>query len=69
MAEKGYRAVLFFAVLHSSIDRVSPARHIDPHYADLVLQAQQYGVEVLCYGCQLSRHVMRVHTPLTIIIS
>lgn len=69
MAEMGYRAVLFFAVLHSGIDRVSPARHIDPHYADLVLQAQQSGVEVLCYGCQLSRHGMRIHAPLPIIIS
>lgn len=54
MAEMGHRAVLFFAVLHSGITRVAPARQIDPHYADLVLQAQQHGVEVLCYGAQLS---------------
>jgi len=54
MAELGHRAVLFFAVLHSGITRVAPARHIDPHYADLVLQARRNGVEILCYGAQLS---------------
>jgi len=54
MAELGHRAVLFFAVLHSGITRVAPARHIDPHYADLVLQAQRNGVEIICYGAQLS---------------
>ncbi|WMQ74336.1 MAG: hypothetical protein GPOALKHO_001354 [Sodalis sp.] len=28
MAEMGYRAALFFTVLYSGIDRVSPAHHI-----------------------------------------
>ncbi len=54
MAELGQRAVLFFAVLHTGITRVAPARHIDPNYADLVLQARRNGVEILCYGAQLS---------------
>lgn len=54
MAEMGHRAVLFFAVLHSGITRVAPARHIDSRYAELVLQARRHGVEVLCYGAQLS---------------
>ena len=54
MVEMGQRAVLFFAVLHSGITRVAPARHIDPLYTDMVLQAQQNGVEVICYGARLS---------------
>lgn len=69
MAEMGHRAVLFFAVLHSGITRVAPARHIDPHYADLVMQAQQHGVEVLCYGAQLSPDGMRLDRPLPLFIS
>ncbi len=54
MAENDQRAVLFFAVLHSGIEDVTPARHIDAHYAELLAQAQRSGVEVLCYKAQLS---------------
>lgn len=54
IAENGERAVLFFAVLHSGIEDVSPARHIDAQYAELLARAQQSGVEVLCYKAQLS---------------
>ncbi|ANI30977.1 transcriptional regulator [Yersinia entomophaga] len=50
----GHRAVLFFAVLHSGITQVAASRHIDPRYADLLAQAQASGVEVICYGFQLS---------------
>lgn len=53
VAENGERAVLFFAVLHSGIAEVSPAHHIDPHYAELFYQAQQKGVEILCYATTL----------------
>ncbi|MFI8417889.1 DNA/RNA nuclease SfsA [Serratia sp. NPDC078593] len=54
VVESGQRAVLFFAVLHSGIDRVAPAHHIDAHYATLLSQVQQRGVEVVCYGAKLS---------------
>ncbi|WP_158781769.1 DNA/RNA nuclease SfsA [Pantoea sp. BAV 3049] len=54
IVENGERAVLFFAVLHSGIEDVTPARHIDARYAELLAQAQQSGVEVLCYKAQLS---------------
>lgn len=53
MVANGKRAVLFFAVLHSGIQQVSPARHIDPRYAELFIEAQQAGVEILCYGSTL----------------
>ncbi|APS31122.1 DNA/RNA nuclease SfsA [Pectobacterium brasiliense] len=53
MVANGKRAVLFFAVLHSGIQQVSPARHIDPRYAELFTEAQRAGVEILCYGSTL----------------
>ncbi|MDY4348361.1 DNA/RNA nuclease SfsA [Pectobacterium brasiliense] len=53
MVANGKRAVLFFAVLHSGIQQVSPARHIDPRYAELFTDAQRAGVEILCYGSTL----------------
>nr|WP_113865890.1 DNA/RNA nuclease SfsA [Brenneria salicis]NMN90800.1 sugar fermentation stimulation protein A [Brenneria salicis ATCC 15712 = DSM 30166]RBP63522.1 sugar fermentation stimulation protein A [Brenneria salicis ATCC 15712 = DSM 30166]RLM30949.1 sugar fermentation stimulation protein SfsA [Brenneria salicis ATCC 15712 = DSM 30166] len=56
----GERAVLFFAVLHSGIAQVSPARHIDPRYAELLMAAQQQGVEILCYASTLSPDGIRI---------
>ncbi|NMP27803.1 DNA/RNA nuclease SfsA [Rahnella sp. SAP-1] len=54
MAAQGQRTVLFFAVLHSGIETVTSAHHIDPRYAELLTQVQQQGVEVICYGARLS---------------
>lgn len=54
MVEQGHRAVLLFAVLHSGINQVSAARHIDPAYANLFEQVQKHGVEVVCYKAKLS---------------
>lgn len=65
----GERAVLFFAVLHSGIKQVSPARHIDPRYAELFTAAQQQGVEILCYGSTLSPDGIRLTEPLPILIA
>lgn len=54
MAQQGHRAVLFFAVLHSGIETVSAAKHIDADYNQLLIEAQQAGVEVVCYKASLS---------------
>lgn len=54
IAKNGERAVLLFAVLHSGIEDVAPARHIDARYAELLAQAQAEGVEVLCYKADFS---------------
>lgn len=64
IARSGQRAVLFFAVLHSGINDVSPAHHIDAHYAELLEQAQRNGVEVLCYKAQLSPLGLKLRDPL-----
>lgn len=54
MAQSGSRAILLFTVLHSGIEKVSPARHIDANYSQLLTMAQEAGVEVLCYKAELS---------------
>ncbi|MEC7942090.1 MAG: DNA/RNA nuclease SfsA [Pseudomonadota bacterium] len=54
MVESGNRAVLLFTVLHSGIEKVSAAHHIDAKYSLLLTQAQDAGVEVLCYKAELS---------------
>ncbi|QEA38579.1 DNA/RNA nuclease SfsA [Pistricoccus aurantiacus] len=54
LAEAGHRAVLMFCVVNDGIEAVAPARHIDPHYADVLIDAVRRGVEVLAYGCRLT---------------
>lgn len=63
---EGHRAVLLFTVLHSGIEDVSPARHIDPRYAELLVQAQRNGVEVLAYQAKLSPAGMFLKNPVRI---
>ncbi|MBJ7223246.1 MULTISPECIES: DNA/RNA nuclease SfsA [unclassified Brenneria] len=69
VAANGERAVLFFAVLHSGINQVCPARQIDPRYAELLVTAQQQGVEILCYGANLSPDSIKLTDPLPLLIT
>ncbi|MGF1766607.1 DNA/RNA nuclease SfsA [Enterovibrio makurazakiensis] len=60
LAQQGKRAVLLFAVLHSGIEKVSPAKHIDEVYNQLLIEAELLGVEVLCYQASLSSAQMSI---------
>lgn len=66
VAAEGHRAVLLFAVLHSGIEDVSPARHIDTAYAEQLAQAQREGVEVLAYQADLSAEGMFLKSPINV---
>lgn len=63
---EGHRAVLLFAVLHSGIEDVSPAHHIDAAYAEQLVQAQLSGVEILAYRAELSSVGMLLTTPVDV---
>ncbi|GEM73930.1 DNA/RNA nuclease SfsA [Vibrio sagamiensis] len=54
MALNENRSILLFAVLHSGIEKVSAAHHIDAKYSLLLKQAQDAGVEILCYKAELN---------------
>ncbi len=56
VAQGGKRAVLLFAVLHSGIQSVKAAAHIDSDYAHLLKQANNNGVEILTYKASISTH-------------
>lgn len=66
VAAEGPRAVLLFAVLHSGIEDVSPARHIDAAYAEQLAQAQKEGVEILAYQADLSAEGMFLKSPINV---
>lgn len=66
VAAEGKRAVILFAVLHSAITRFSPAHHIDAKYAQLLIEAQRKGVEILIYKAELSARGMTLIEPLPV---
>lgn len=60
IAQNGQKAVLFFAVLHSGIEKVSIAHHIDQQYYSLLIDAIENGVTVLCYQAEMSSKEMKI---------
>lgn len=64
MAQNGNRAILLFAVLHSGIEKVSAALHIDAKYSQLLKQAQKAGVEILCYKAEISNTEIRLNSAI-----
>ena len=60
VSKNGSRAVLFFTVLHTGIEKVSSAHHIDAKYSQLLNQAKESGVEILCYKSKLSEREMQL---------
>jgi sugar fermentation stimulation protein A len=67
VVQGGERAVLLFAVLHSAIDSVSPARHIDAKYGQLLDEAIAQGVEVLAWKASLTRSALQLSAPVPFI--
>lgn len=65
-AKAGHRAVMLFCVLHTGIERVSPAEHLDPKYAALVREAVAAGVECLAWKATISPEGMTLTEPVPV---
>lgn len=65
MVTQGNRAILFFAVLHSGINNITAAKHVDPTYAKLLKEAQNVGVEIIAYKAEFSMGTHQVDINLT----
>ena len=61
IASSGKRAVLLFAILHSGINSVTVAKHIDRTYANLLIKAINSGVEVLAYQASIDQFGLALH--------
>ena len=64
VVSNGDKAVLFFCVQHTGIDRVSVAKMIDPNYSKALEQAMAAGVEILAWGAQMSPQSIALERPL-----
>lgn len=64
VVEQGKRAVLLFAVLHSGINSVKAAAHIDDKYAKLLSLAQAKGVEIIAYQANFAHELDHINITL-----
>lgn len=64
IASQGKRAVLLFCVQHSGIQSVQVAKHIDLDYAKEMEHAMLNGVQILCYGCEISSEKIFINQSL-----
>jgi sugar fermentation stimulation protein A len=51
---QGIRAAMLYVINREDADSFAPASDIDPRYAELLIEAQKSGVEILAYQCKLS---------------
>lgn len=65
IAKEGKRAILLFVALHTGIHVASAAAHIDKQYAQLLEEARQSGVEVLCYQADITVQQMVIGKPIS----
>jgi sugar fermentation stimulation protein A len=66
MCENGQAAGLLFAALHMGIERVAPARDIDPLYAEALCEAVAAGVKVFAFRADIDHQGMRLANALPV---
>ncbi len=64
--KEGARAVMLFIVQRSDCTRLQPARDLDPVYAQTLDSAEEAGVELLCYDCEVTLSEVVLRKPLEI---
>lgn len=65
MVAAGHRAVLFFCVQLTGVDRMEVAADIDPAYARIMAQAVAAGVEVMAWCTVLTADETRLQYPIS----
>ena len=69
IVQNGQRAVLLFTVLHSGINSVKVAEHLDEKYAQLLFEAINSGVEILVYKAKINELGINLQTKIDFLSS
>lgn len=65
MVAAGHRAVLFFCVQLTGVERMEIAADIDPAYAGVMAQAVAAGVEVIAWRADLNANDIKLQEPIS----
>jgi sugar fermentation stimulation protein A len=66
LLDKKTRAAVLFCVQRADGRCFTPARHIDPVYAEALVEVQKQGVEVLAYRAEVSPEEIRIASTIEI---
>ncbi len=66
MKKQGFRAVMLYLVQYQDLRTFSIASDIDPAYGAAFKEALSCGVEAYAYGCDISRHFIKIHKQIPI---
>ena len=62
--EAGSRAVMLFVIQRTDCHQFDTASDIDAAYGAGLIEAAARGVEILCYGCDISPEAVRLQRPI-----
>lgn len=68
MKQQGYRSILFCPVLHTGIQRIFPADHIDPDFGKALREAVNIGVEIYAYSAQIDLKSATLHSKVEVCV-
>lgn len=66
--EQGLRACMLYVINRTDANTFSPAKDIDPTYAQLLVEAQSKGVEILAYQCSLNEEEIVLNNPIEVVL-
>lgn len=69
MSQDGHKAILCFCVMHTGLQNIKPAYHIDANYEELLQKAVEEGVQLLAYKAAISLQGIEFTTKLPILFS
>lgn len=64
----GIRSCMLFVINREDVTQFSPAKAIDPEYAQLLKEAKKVGVEILAYQAELGPKEIKLKKPLRIVL-
>jgi len=64
----GHRAVLIYCVMHTGIERIFPADHIDFEYGRMLRQAVLAGVEIIGYKTEINLQKIQLVEPVEVCV-
>lgn len=67
LKKQGLRTAMLYIVQREDVDRFSPAKEIDPKYAELLEKAHKENVEIYCYQCKLLKNEIYLDKALPVI--
>lgn len=67
--EAGYEAYLLFVVQMTGVRYVVPNRRTQPAFAEILLEAEKAGVQIIAMDCDVTEDSMKIRAPLPVYLS